>query len=130
MPFFRRWTLSTRRFLTSEEVADRLRKAEKALELKYLDQPQAGLTSEQVSAAAQFIAALEHVHEAAAQIGSLIILKHTDADGRNCIVTRSLTLRELRVLELRPYLLQKPSDLLQALEACDEPLLEAKDEGP
>ena len=130
MSFWRKWSVVSKDVLSNEEVAERLQKAEKALELKYLDRPQSEITSEQVAAAAQLIKALDTVHEAAAQIGSLLVLKRTDSDGRSYIATRTLTYKEMRLLEMHPDLLRQPSLLLNALESTSSQAVSSEEDTP
>ena len=54
--------------------------------------------------------ALDGVHAAAVQIGSLLILKCTSDAGQAQIFTRTLTQDEIKALEIKPTLLTAPTE--------------------
>jgi hypothetical protein len=111
----RRWFTRSREKLTSQEVTERLKKVEQAIELQYLGKPQSEITHATGTAAAELIAALETTSRAVLQLGSLLIVKTTDTSGRSAIFVRTLGLKELTAIETDPSLLARPEDVLSLL---------------
>jgi hypothetical protein len=113
--WWKRALLRTKNFLTHDEVQDRFRKAEEALEVKYLDKPQAEANNLQAGAAAQLITALNTTHNACVQVGSLLLVKATDTDGKCAVIARTLTSDELRRIEENQAILKRPEEILEWL---------------
>lgn len=105
----------SRQALTSEEVTQRLQKLEYALEAQYLHKPQAEANLASGQAAAELIAALRETPHAAIQIGTLLIIKTTSAEGKSGIFVRTLSATELALIEANPGLLTAPHDILKML---------------
>jgi hypothetical protein len=80
---------------TRPAIATRLRKAERAVEATYLDKPQAEANHFQAIGAASVIGALAGADNACVQVGSLLVVKATAADGKCVVVARTLTTDEL-----------------------------------
>lgn len=114
--WWKRLFLKTKEALTHKEVTDRLDKAERAAELKYLDKPQAEANKSQAEAASSLISALKETNNACVQAGSLLIVKATSADGNSCVLARTLTLTELKWLEENQALLRDPQQILEHLQ--------------
>jgi hypothetical protein len=107
-----------RRASTSRELADRMQKVERGIELHVLQKKQAEIDSLQGEAVAKLLAALESTPTALIQIGSVLLVK---VDGVPAV--RNLTQRELIYLERNPGLLRNPAAILEALQKADqEPL--------
>jgi hypothetical protein len=105
--------LKTKAWMTQPEVQDVTAKAKAALELHYLDKPQAEANRLQAEGAAQVITALTAVPgPCAVQAGSLLVVKTDGVDGRASIVARTLSPMELRRLEENRSMLGRPCDLL------------------
>jgi hypothetical protein len=113
--WWKRLLFRTKTLLTHDEVQDRFRKAEEALEAKYLDKPQAEANSLQAGAAAQLITALDSTHNACVQVGSLLLVKATDANGKCAVIARTLTSDELRRIEENQAILKRPEEILEWL---------------
>lgn len=112
--WFGRWVARSREALTQDEVSERLRKLERAVELGVLHSPQAAVDEKQAAAAARLIDSLQSIRNAAVQAGSLLIVKVTNEDGPQ-IVVRNLTQRELIAIEQNEHLLSDPTVLLKRL---------------
>lgn len=105
----------TRDILTSRQVAERLEKVEFALEAQHLRKPQAEANLASGQAAAQLIEALSATPSAVIQIGTLLIIKTTTRDGRSAVVVRTLTPKQLAVLETKPWVGAFPEDVIRFL---------------
>lgn len=101
----------------SEQVQERIKKGEHALELITIKKTQSEIDRNQVEAAASLIQSLEKVDSAAFKIGSLILIKVTDENRKTKVVSRTLTTNELMILEKNIDLLNKPMELLNLLES-------------
>lgn len=112
--WFKHWFAATAEVASQPEVAERLRKVERAVELRALHQQQAEVDKTQAEAVNALITALEHVENAAVQIGSLLVVKVTQGNHPSVLV-RSLSLRELDALERDPSLLKAPELVLDVL---------------
>lgn len=116
--------LRTKAWMKQPEVQDATDKARAALELAYLDKPQAEANQLQAKGAAEVITALSAISgPCAVQAGSLLVIKTDGADGRPSIVARTLSPIELRRLEQNRSMLARPRDLLPWLStaASDRP---------
>ena len=114
--WWKRFFLRTQVLVTQDEVKKRLETAERAVEVNYLDKPQAEANSLQAAAAAGLINALASVPNACIQVGTLLFVKVTDGDGKSDVVVRTLTQEELKRLEARPLVLMQPETILQSLQ--------------
>jgi len=109
-----RWFAHTKEAITGDEVVERLKKIERSLELQYISKPQAEVTHATATAAAQLIVALQQTPQAAIQIGNLLILK-VRRSGEPSLIVRSLSERELALIDADPEILGAPGQLLRLL---------------
>lgn len=109
------WWARSKVALTSDEVVERLKKIERALELEHIERPQSEVDRALSQGAAELIKAFENSSTAVAQLGSLLIVKMPDRAGSSAVMVRNLSQRELIFLENNPELLTKPAELLAAL---------------
>lgn len=112
--YFRKFVARAKEKLTSQQVQDRVRLAERGVELATMGRLQAEQDLVRAEAFQKIVSSLEHHSEAAIQIGSLLILK-TTSRGKPQITSRTLSQRELVALEQHPEALQNPSCLLEFL---------------
>lgn len=112
--WFKKWFTKTTEAVTQPEVLDRLKKIERAIELKGLGEPQAEIDKKQSEAISTLISSLEKIPNAAVQAGSLLLVKLTSQDGP-VIQVRTLAQSELIQLENNQRLLSSPSDLFEKL---------------
>lgn len=104
--------------MTSTEMAERMEKVERGIELHLLHKKQAEIDSLQGEAVAKLLTALESTPTALIQIGSVLLIK---IDGVPAV--RNLTQQELIYLEQNPALLRNPAGIFEALqEVCRESL--------
>lgn len=116
--WFRKWFAKSKEALTQPEVAHRLEKIERAVELKTLNQPQADVDDKQATAIAKLVTALHDVPNAAVQAGSVLVVKLTTPNGP-VIQARTLSQDELVEIENNQLLLQDPAAVLGRLsDAC------------
>lgn len=116
--WFKSWFAKLGETATQPEVAARLVKVERALELKGLEAPQAEIDAKQAEAVAKLMSSIENVPNAALQVGSILLVKLTKGDGP-VVQVRTLTQRELIQLENNQNLLTSPSTVLDRLaELC------------
>jgi hypothetical protein len=116
--WYKKWFAKTKDAVTQPEVIERLQKLERGIELQGLTKPQAEADAIQAQAVQNLIKSLENVPTAAMQVGSVLIIKKTDANGA-AIAVRTLTQMELIHLENNQHLLSSPDNLLKKLKkAC------------
>lgn len=112
--WFKKWFVRTKEVASQPEVADRLAKIERALELKGLGAPQAEIDSKQAGAIAALTTSLANVPSAAIQVGSILFLKLT-IDGNAVVQARNLSQKELIIIENNQDLLNSPSTIMTKL---------------
>lgn len=117
--WYKRWFAKTKEGLTHDEVIQRLKKAERALELATLHKHQASVDKDQATGAAELIKSLENTPNAACQIGSLLIVKVTDKKAGACVQVRTMTPSEMILLEKNKDLLKDPKNILDGLNQSD-----------
>jgi hypothetical protein len=106
--------------VTSDEVVNRLQKAERAIELAALNRVQAEVDQKQAAAAAQLIEALKPVPHGVCAIGSVLVVKITGADGNSKVMARTLTQKQMIVIERDDKILRDPFTLLDRLDAIEK----------
>ena len=111
--WYRALVARLRQALTADELADRLQKVERGVELHLLHKKQAEIDSLQAEAVARLLTALESTPSALIQIGSVLLVK---VDGVPAV--RNLTQQELRYLERNPGLLRNPAKIFDALDSA------------
>jgi len=113
--WWKKWFAKSKEVATQPEVADRLEKIERALELKGLHQPQAEIDKAQAEAIAALTVAIKDIPNVAIQAGSILLVKTTDANQGPCLQVRTLSTKELIYLENNQHLLCKPATVMQSL---------------
>jgi hypothetical protein len=116
---FFRWWSRTKDALTSEEVTERLQKAERAIELAALHRVQADVDQKQAAAAAQLIESLKPVPNGVCTIGSVLVVKITDASGHSKVIARTLTQKEMIAIERDDHIMRDAHALLKRLDAIN-----------
>lgn len=115
--WLKRLFLKTREFLTQDEVRERAALGEKALEVALLGKAQAEMDLNRAQGAAAILAALKPDEDAAVQIGTILLVRYTDEEGKTQTRVQTLTQRELLHLEKHQELFDRPRELLLALRA-------------
>jgi nucleoside 2-deoxyribosyltransferase len=118
--WWKRWLTTTRDLASQPEVAERLRKAERALEMQTLHKVQSEVDKNQAEAAQALIASLAGIDNAAIQVGSLLIVKTTTEKGPKLAV-RTLTQNQLSLLEKNSDLFKQPEEIIRLLSEGTEP---------
>jgi len=116
--WFKRWFGRTRDAVAQPEVASRLKKLERALELETLQKNQSAIDKNQAEAAAALLDALGSTDEAVCQIGSILLVKIIGPTGKPQVFTRTLTQEELLFVERNPEALKSPAEVLGKLRGC------------
>lgn len=122
--WWKRFIFRSKELLTSEEVTSRIKKAERAVEATYLDKPQAEANNLQAAAAAGLIGSLATTHTACIQVGSLLVVKATDAEGHSTVAARTLTADELKEIEENQTILREPQRILEFLQGAERRRIE------
>ena len=119
--WWKSWFGKSKNAITSDELLDRLKKGERAIELAALDKAQSEVNKNNSEAAANLIGSLAEIDNAALQVGSLLIVKVTSG-STSSIHTRQLTNREMILLERNQSLLHKPTLIIEKLEqlSCED----------
>ena len=118
----------TKDTVSQEGLQRRITKVEQAIQTNYLDKPQAEANAYQAEAVSSLILALKEVPEACIQVGSLLIVKTTGADGQSMIAARTLTAQELKLLEENQPMLRCPDRILEWLNhGKNQPLLDERE---
>jgi hypothetical protein len=102
--WFKTWIMRVRRTMSTPEVAERLRKLERAVELKALHLPQAQVDEKQAHAVAELLRAVGSTPNAVIQVGPLLIVKQPSANG-GAISVRTLTPEDMIKFETDPTLI-------------------------
>ncbi|WP_152617637.1 hypothetical protein [Phaeacidiphilus oryzae] len=119
---------SWRARMVREELATRMVKVERALELTYVESRQAEADSKEAQAVGGIIGALVSVPRAAVRAGSILVLKFP-IQGETAIFVRNLSQMEIRALEKFPEIQRSPERVLEslALAIASHPELKAGD---
>jgi hypothetical protein len=105
------------RSVTSDEVALRLAKVERAVELAQLDNRQAEVDGKEAEAVAQLLESLADIPQACMRVGSLLIVKFQDPSGP-VVLARTLTQPEIRALNRFPEIQARPRDVMKSLDTA------------
>ncbi len=112
--WYKKWFARTKEFASQPEVEQRLQKIERAVELRGLGVPQAEIDEKQANAIATLITSLGTTGSAAIQSGSILLLK-LSVNGKSAIQAKTLTQREIMLLENNQGLLDSPESVLGKL---------------
>ncbi len=105
---------AAQRAQAADALATRLIKVERYLELTHLDGKQAEVDSKEAQAVSQLLEALKDVPVACIRVGSILLVKYVQ-NGNPVALARSLSQREIRLLEQYPEIQQNPASALAAL---------------
>lgn len=113
--WFKKMVAKSKDVITSDAVIERLQKAEYGVEVNAILKQQSEIDKNQSEALLNILKSVEKVPNAAIRIGSLLVVKLTSIEGEVNVQVRSLSLKELHLLNKRPDLLHKPQQVLNAL---------------
>jgi len=116
---WRRFVSRVRSFVSSGEISSLFQKAERAVEATYLDKPQAEANHLQAEGAATVIAALNGTDNACIQVGSLLVMKTTTADGKHAVVALTLTPTEIEDLQQSQAIRREPRKIREFFDAME-----------
>jgi hypothetical protein len=118
--WWKKWIARSKQVVTHEELIDRLKKIERAIEVQTMDKPQSEINKNEAEAVAALVKSVESVPNAAFQLGTLLFVKTTTLTGP-CIQAKSLTQREILRLEKNSDWLRSPQSVLAKLAEADSP---------
>ena len=105
-------------FLSSDKTKAELNegyvKTKTALEIKYLNLPNAEATEKLANASANLILALQNVDDATLRMGSLLAVKQTK-DGKSNVIIETLSPELVLLFDSNPQLLNNPSTIYSML---------------
>jgi hypothetical protein len=116
MRFYRRFLVWAKQVVSEDEVASRLAKVEHALEMVAVQEPMSRVNEKNADALAKVAGSLQDVENYVVLVGSLIIVKYTDGDGKPRACARTLSVAEVRSFERDERLLRSPADAFKHLE--------------
>ena len=105
----------TKDAVTHPEVSERLKKLERAVELEALDKKQALVDKDLAQAVKTLLDSVQNTPNAVFQIGSILILKLTDDDHGERVITVSLTQEQMIVINQKPSMLTQPGRIMTFL---------------
>jgi hypothetical protein len=112
--FWRRASGKVREMAESEGFQERLRQVEYAIQLAQISQRQAEADVKTAEAVNRILAGLADVPKACVRIGSLLIVKYSDATGP-VVLTTQLSREEIAMFEKYPELQHHPEKIFDAL---------------
>jgi type III restriction enzyme len=104
-----------RNIFRSKEAHELFDKTKKAIELQQIEKYQSEVNKNNAEAAAALINSMKEVPFFATKMGSLVIIKTTNEDGKSQIVSRLLTTEETIFYDKNPTYLNNPIELLNSL---------------
>lgn len=113
--WFQRLFGRTKDALSHPELLERLKKIERAVDLQTLHKVQSDIDVNQANAVAALLKAIEGEFETIMQVGSVLLIRTTSADGIRKTWTRTMSQKEMVFLEQNQHLLKQPDDILNAL---------------
>ena len=109
-----------RNVFRSKEAKEIFDKTKKAIELQQIEVHQSQANKNNAEAAAVLLTAVKDVPFFATKMGSLVIIKTTDQNGKEQVITRLLTTEETIFYDRNPALLNNPIELLNSLNNGDD----------
>lgn len=109
-----------RNVFRSKEAKEIFDKTKKAIELQQIEVHQSQANKNNAEAAAALLTAVKDVPFFATKMGSLIIIKTTEQNGKEQVITRLLTTEETIFYDQNPALLNNPIELLNSLNNGDD----------
>lgn len=123
--FFRRSWARIKKGLTSDDVKELALKAERVLELRYLDSEQAQVDNKIADTFSKLVGSLADVPTACIRAGSILLIKYPGPQGP-VVLTRNLSQLEIRTLEKFPEIQRVPQKALESLALAISDVSEPK----
>lgn len=106
----------SKKAISSLELNSKLQEIEYGLEVNGVLKQQSEIDKNTSEALVNILQAIKDVPNAVIRIGSLLVVKMTDIQTAiPAIQVRTLTIREMYVLNQKPHLLKDPKSILEAL---------------
>ncbi len=102
-------------FFTSEELKDRFKDFEHAIQLKNIDKVQSEIDLNQATAAAKLMDSLKDTKNCAIMIGSVILIKYVNELGEQIQLCKTLTRTELKTISKNESILNSPSEIYKLI---------------
>jgi len=112
--FIRRFRARLKKSLTADEITERLTKIERAVEVRYLDLPQAEYDGKAAKVITDLTATIKDIPNACIRAGSTLLIKY-EQDGKAILLARQLSQLEIRALEKYPEIQNNPSTVIESL---------------
>lgn len=112
--WYKKFWLNSKNF-TNKEIATRLEKVERGIELQYIDKVQSEVDLNIANAIGILLTSTKDIPQFSSLVGSLLFAKVT-VNGEPRIFAQTLTQEQLRILRDTPSLLQNPSMLILKME--------------
>ncbi|QDT42744.1 hypothetical protein Pan241w_28330 [Gimesia alba] len=116
--WIRKLLFRTKQTATSDLVLAKLQKLERAVELQYLDKPQATVDEAHLRHIAEILAATTE-DNVVLQIGMLILVTWHDSQDRRHVLIKTLTSAQISVLKQHNYLYTDAETMFQFLSYLD-----------
>ena len=130
---FRRFRGKLRTGLTSNFVQQKMQELDERTSIEVVGRARAETDAIKANSAVKLIASLADIPNAVVRVGGLLIVKQTDSKGVPAVMTRELSTREIKALELNPGIQRDPQAALHLLAIAVAQLEEGErdgDDGP
>jgi hypothetical protein len=121
---FRRLRGKLKAGVESDFVQQKMQELDIRASIEISGRAQAETDAIKTSSAVSLIASLADIPNAVVRVGGLLVVKQTNAGGQPAVMTRELSTREIRALELNPGIQKDPQGVLQLLSAAVAQLAE------
>jgi hypothetical protein len=112
---FQRFHGKLRGDLVSDFFQQKMQELDERTSIEIVGRARAETDAIKTANAVNLIASLADIPNAIVRVGGLLIIKQTDAIGASGVITRELSTREIRALELNPGIQRDPHQALQLL---------------
>jgi hypothetical protein len=105
---FRRFKGKPKAGPASDFVEQRMLESEERASIEIVGRTRAEADAIKTTSAVSLIASLADIPNAVVRVGGLLVVKQTDVNGAPAVMTRELSTREIRALELNPGIQRDP----------------------
>lgn len=118
--WFGRFKIKSKEVLTRDEVASRLQKIEHAIEVTGLHRPMSEVNANHADAASKLVQAANEYDDVVMLVGSVMLVKLTQSEGKKRLVVKTLSVAEVRSIENNTHILKDPQAALAYLDCLSE----------
>ena len=118
--FFKNCAAIFKKQVSNENFEEDIKKIKHSLELHAIKKIQSESDKNQAEAASTLIQSLKDVENAAIQIGSILVIKCTNSEGKQQICVRTLTTKEMIYIEEHPEIIKDPRSIVAKLSKAKE----------